>query len=1139
MNAVKLRTKLIISFIIFMVTLMSLGGMAYIRMSNMQEQINTFYYTYFDKYKAANYAITDINAIGRTIGNILINEEENYEAIKLEVDRLSGRVLGSMEYINSRASIVDEEKAIETFRQDWTKYSQFVYHSLMLLEKGKWQEAKVLRTEVGVNYQETLLASTEKLANLAESMMEEQLNRSERAYSLSINAVVITILIGFILTVLIILWVIPSVIRNLNILSNMMTCLSRGRLRTISKFKPHTRDEIGNVIEGFKVMALDLDQKNIQEQEYRRLQQEQAWIDSNVAKLTELMFGVTTIEQAASTFIQQFTPVLGAQYAVLYIREEDADHPIEQYRAYGWYAARGELEIHPVFKFGEGLVGQCAADKFPIVVHDLDEHSIQIESGMTNSTPTELKLYPILFEQKVIGILEIASLQPLSEINDRLLEHLGSNLAVIINMIIGRVKVDQLLRDSQALTEELQCQSEELLTQQEELRRSNEYLESQTYALRRSEELLQRQQEELEHYNNELISKTKAIEENMIATKQKNEELELARTALERQTLELALASKYKSEFLANMSHELRTPLNSMLVLSQLLAENKEQNLQDKQIEYARTINMSGVDLLSMIDEILDLSKIDAGQMNFSADEVQLAQFCQFMKNSFLAIAEQKGLQFEVKLADDVPSFIYTDEYRLKQIVRNLLSNAFKFTKSGSVHMCVNKIQMEDGLKLMIRVEDTGIGIPAEKQKIIFEAFQQLDGTTSRLYGGAGLGLSISRELSYMLGGQLTVDSEEGCGSIFTLVIPFCLDEEEWQASQEAFHSKQDSEVDKLIQQVSSTQLWGGSEPVQHSEMKEEGEPGNVLEIDPEKHPVDVNEESQVLDLNVSDPVSEQTEETASASTKWILVHTKLLIVEADEPQRESLIALLESDTVSVIAVSTAEEALEILNQEWINVMILDLTLPNMSGYELIHRIAKCSEWDHMPIIVYTGLTLRKTDEQELSKRVSRIIIKDSQAPERLLQETVDLINRLEPEELTHELQHNEILDPQLSGKRVLIVDDDVRNVFALSSMLEQYHMDIEYAENGYDAIQMIYNKPDYDIVLMDMMMPEIDGYEAMRRIRENPKYQALPIIALTAKAMKEDRKRCIEAGASDYISKPFQTEQLLSLMRVWIYNND
>ena len=620
--------------------------------------------------------------------------------------------------------------------------------------------------------------------------------------------------------------------------------------------------------------------------------------------------------------------------------------------------------------------------------------------------------------------------------------------------------------------------------------------------------MLQRQQEELEHYNNELILKTKAIEENMKATKQKNEELELARTALERQTLELALASKYKTEFLANMSHELRTPLNSMLVLSQLLAENKEHNLQDKQVEYARTINMSGVDLLSMIDEILDLSKIDAGHMHLTVNEMQIEQFCDFMQNSFSPIAEQKGLEFEVNLADDVPPHIYTDEYRLKQIVRNLLSNAFKFTKNGSVRMIVNKIEMEDGLKLMIRVEDTGIGIAPEKQSLIFEAFQQLDGTTSRLYGGAGLGLSISRELSFMLGGQLTVDSAEGFGSIFTLVLPLFQQEEDWYRTQQVSTDQLKKTMDFNASSEGENTIETWSEPIE---------------------PMDEIRREQ--DIIQCDPVAVKHGEPSLPVSKWILTPARLLIVEADGPQRESLIVLLESSSVTAIAVSTAKEALEVLEQERMNLMIMDLTLPDMSGYELINKIAKRSQLDRMPIIVYTGLTLRNTEELELKKRVSRIIMKDGQSPERLLQETFDLINRLEPEQLTRELQKNEVLDSQLSGKRVLIVDDDVRNVFALSSMLEQYQMDIQYAENGYEAIQMVNNNPDYDIVLMDMMMPEIDGYEAMRRIRSNPKFEKLPIIALTAKAMKEDRKRCIEAGASDYLSKPFQAEQLLTLM--------
>ncbi|PZM66161.1 response regulator, partial [Paenibacillus dendritiformis] len=712
----------------------------------------------------------------------------------------------------------------------------------------------------------------------------------------------------------------------------------------------------------------------------------------------------------------------------------------------------------------------------------------------------------------------------------QLLEQLADQLGVIIHSISGRLRVEELLRESQTLTEELQCQSEELLTQQEEMRRSNEHLEAQTEALKRSEEMLQRQQEELEHYNTELIAKTRALEEQMLATQEKNEELEAARKEMERQALQLALASKYKSEFLANMSHELRTPLNSLLVLSQLLSENKEGNLQQKQIEYARTIHMSGSDLLKMIDEILDLSKVDAGKMHLNYEKVHLSELTAYIRDSFSEIASQKCLRLEVHMDENVPDSLVTDGHRVMQIIRNLMSNAVKFTNRGSVAFHIGMaaeeeipahIRKEGMPYFAMRVKDTGIGIPEEKQDLIFEAFQQLDGTTSRKYGGAGLGLSISRELARLLGGTLAVESKEDEGSTFTFYLPV-------QATKQPEAMEGSA---RLIEQ------WNEKAMASAAAEPSAAEPGEEPRDDePAASPDRTWKKSH---LEWDNAVMHEVAAAAEQKRERVcpLERKKLLIVEDDGPQMQSLIALIEGADVEVHAVSTGTEALKSLADTKYDGLVLDLLLPDMNGFELLDSMGAHAELSKVPVIVYTGKLLDKKEELELKKRARSIIIKDVKSPERLLQETMLLLNRSGEEEAGARASGHTSNDQLLAGKRILLVDDDVRNVFALSSVLEQYDMDIVYAENGKEAIEALTGDPEhFDLVLMDMMMPEMDGYEAMRLIREMPAFEKLPIIALTAKAMKEDRNKCIEAGASDYVSKPFQTEQLLSLMRVWLY---
>lgn len=1127
----KLRTKLIIGYVMFMIIILALGWYSFARMGGLKQDLDHFYRDSFQKVELALSTRDDANAIARDLVTELLNPDKADQSGREVLDKVDGykeRINRSLEELTRKAAKAEEKQMVEAALHDWGRYDQFVTDAIRLSMENEYEQANQMRNEYGLDYQNYLLNSLGDLARYHEAMMDDQVTAATDTYEAALTWTAAIMLLGILVTAAVTLWVIPSVTRNLNTMSVMMRSLARGRMRVIQKLEPHTNDEIGEVIHVFKQMAEDIERRKRSEEQFRLVQEEQAWMDANIARVTELLNGAATLNQVGETFVSEFVPTLGAQYGALYIRD-DLKNP-DWLHLCGAYAANGSLQAETGFRVGEGLVGQCAHDEKPIYIHDVKNSSLRIQSGICDTAPVELVVYPIIFESTVIAVLELASVSPLAKKEQQLLEQLADQLGVIIHSISGRLRVEELLRESQTLTEELQCQSEELLTQQEEMRRSNEHLEAQTEALKRSEEMLQRQQEELEHYNTELIAKTRALEEQMLATQEKNEELEAARKEMERQALQLALASKYKSEFLANMSHELRTPLNSLLVLSQLLSENKEGNLQQKQIEYARTIHMSGSDLLKMIDEILDLSKVDAGKMHLNYEKVHLSELTAYIRDSFSEIASQKGLRLEVHMDQNVPDSLVTDGHRVMQIIRNLMSNAVKFTNRGSVAFHIGMaaeeeipahIRKEGMPYFAMRVKDTGIGIPEEKQDLIFEAFQQLDGTTSRKYGGAGLGLSISRELARLLGGTLSVESKEDEGSTFTFYLPV-------QATKQPEAMEGSA---RLIEQ------WNEKAMASAAAEPSAAEPGEEPRDDePAASPDRTWKKSH---LEWDNAVMHEVAAAAEQKRERVcpLERKKLLIVEDDGPQMQSLIALIEGADVEVHAVSTGTEALKSLADTKYDGMVLDLLLPDMNGFELLDSMGAHAELSKVPVIVYTGKLLDKKEELELKKRARSIIIKDVKSPERLLQETMLLLNRSGEEEAGARASGHASNDQLLAGKRILLVDDDVRNVFALSSVLEQYDMDIVYAENGREAIEALTGDPEhFDLVLMDMMMPEMDGYEAMRLIREMPAFEKLPIIALTAKAMKEDRNKCIEAGASDYVSKPFQTEQLLSLMRVWLY---
>ncbi|WP_150273497.1 response regulator [Paenibacillus tepidiphilus] len=1221
----KIKAKLLIGFSALLAIMLALTLIGYDRLNYMNDQLDSYQERY-NKGRASSGLRGEVNDMARILTTLMLNADTlSVDAEKGELDSKVLKAEGHLKTIETSLTTAEEMQMLNRIEKAYTAYMKYQDKAVSMLMAGYFQNANAYRNTEGQAIQNEMLDSLNALSDYNAFRMTDETAKAQAAADRSIQMVTLIMIVGLLMGLGVILWVIPSITRGLNVVSMMISSFGNGKMRAIRRIKVTSKDEIGDVARVFKEMAEDIEQKQEMEKAYAQAQSDQAWLNANVARVTELLRGMNSLDQVTHTFISEFAPVLEAQYGAIYLK--DSSNP-NLLTASAFYAGEeGEHQPKPSFSLGQGLIGQSAIDMKPIHLVDAPEDYISVASGLGNSRPGNISIHPLMFEDELLGVVEFASFKPFTSLQSELFHQLAVNLGVILNNISRRLAVEELLRESQALTEELQVQSEELQTQQEELRRSNENLEEQTDALKRSEELLQRQQGELEHFNVELMAKTQALQEQVQEVEEKRDEIEEARRQLEKQAHQLAVTSKYKSEFLANMSHELRTPLNSLLILSQLLTENKEGNLTDKQVEFAHTIYMSGSDLLKMIDEILDLSKVESGKMELTYEEIPLTELKTFVKQNFAPQAQKKGLALRLTFDEPLPNQVYADSHRLKQILRNLLSNAFKFTSSGFIEFNISNAEPEkmpaylprEYEYIAIAVKDTGIGIPRDKREIIFEAFQQVDGTTSRKYGGTGLGLSISRELARLLGGAITLESSEGQGSTFTLYLPvngyYSLlpgvveaaaaqqaaaiaeqveellpspvknaeaaplmppiddDREELGPNDKVLLIVEDDEsFAKILLSMARGRGFKGLVALQGDiglqmaktylpdaiildiqlpvmdgwailrELKGESETRHIP-----VHVISVNDEvKQGLMMGamayLRKPSTKEALERAFSQIEGYTDSTlkHLLIVEDDDIQRRSIMELIGHDDVIITAVSGGVEALAELRKQRYDCMVLDLMLGDMDGFELLDQIRDDEELNDLPIIIYTGKDLDSKEETRLRKYAESIIIKDVRSPERLLDETTLFLHRVEanlPEDKRKILQKLHNKEELFDGKKILLVDDDIRNVFALSSVLEGYHMEVKFAENGREALEMLKTVKDFDLILMDMMMPEMDGYEAMRLIRQMPEYQKLPIIALTAKAMKEDRSKCIEAGASDYMKKPISTDQLLSLMRVWLYS--
>ncbi|MCF0069998.1 response regulator [Dyadobacter sp. CY261] len=909
--------------------------------------------------------------------------------------------------------------------------------------------------------------------------------------------------------------------------------------------------------------------------------QEKNWILNAAIELSSAVRGEPTVEQLSERFVNKFVAITKSQVAVMYLMARSGN-VLERAAV---YAGSSDNNAPAHMPMGEGLLGQFVADKSDVLRLDVASGYLQIRTATGHAAPGIVILKNIKFDDSVIGVIEIGYLQDPGSKVIKLLETVSDNVAVSIMAAQAREMSNELL-------EKTQLQAEELESQQEELRVTNEELTRQTSLLQVSEEELRVQQEELKQINTELEEKAFMLEEQKSTIEEARDQIQIKADELER-------SGRFKSEFLANMSHELRTPLNSILILSRILGENKGARLSEEEQRYASVIYNSGNDLLTLINDILDLAKVESGKIELVHENIGTETVLAEIRNTFQKIAENKGLELHVGMEVSCPDKLYTDHTRLLQILRNLISNAVKFTSApGKVSLSISR---EEG-QLSFAVADTGIGIPLEKQASIFEAFQQADGSTSRKYGGTGLGLSISRELAGLFKGSISLKSIPGEGSVFTLKIPYLTDADAQptdNAQPTPVAESRVSEPGTVLPDNNQTRrlLLIEDDAVFAADMaaKAQSSGFNVQVATNGRDALEMVEAFKptaiILDMHLPDMSGEEVlkQLKKDTRTRLIPVHTvssgdyvddemlkhgaigfmqkpvdersaqrifdalkiegksleqqRLLLIEDDAYQSKYLGDFLTSNNIFVLYAYSAGEALNILESDRVDGIILDVRLADMNGLDLLDKIKKNPEWNALPVVVNTAEDLTQADLSRVMKYAHPVVIKTKKSNERLLDEVKLFLKKIQPKvqepQVPKESFSNAVVnsDQLFVGRKLLLADDDMRNIFALSAVLEDAGFSIEIATNGKEAINKLEDNPAIELILMDVMMPEMDGIEATRRIRQQGgRWANVPIIAVTAKAMQGDREQCLEAGANDYISKPVDVDKLLSLIKVWLH---
>lgn len=1204
---VSIRTKL---FFGFGIVLILFGLMAYLltlKLREANDRTTNIVEISSKKIILSHEILVNVMNAARHEKNMILESEP------LEMQRYEDGIRDAIKNIDTKTAelseLVDEKGAqlLESFHSKWKSYSSSLDEIISLAEKNQDEIAFKISAGKGYRLREEALTSLNLLVQKNEQSMMEDKRKSDENYSSAMNLIIFIVVLSLLISTFVAYWIVSGIGKRISFISQEAQKISsrehteeemkdtgQDELSTIfnslvtvnqsfreitqnansvasgnysTDFTPRSeRDALGNAL---KKMTFSLRETTAENKKH-------TWLTTGQNQLNETLRGDKTLEELSNHVLTFLCTYTNTQVGAFYLLGDD-----NMLTLTGRYAFSA---VNPKEKFalGEGLIGQVAAGGKPVYLSGIEEEHVRVVSALMDAKPKSVYVVPFTFEGRVLGVIELGNLSEFNNVEKEFILSCLESIGISVNSALSRKRIQQLL-------EETQVQSEELQSQQEELKQINEELEEQAQNLKQ-------QQEELQMTNEDLEEQTQALET-------KNREVERAKLEVEQKTKQLEVSSRYKSEFLANMSHELRTPLNSLLILSKDLHDNRTGNLTPDQVESAEIINKSGHDLLALINEVLDLSKIEAGKMHLNTEQINLLDFANGIFRDFKRPAEKKSLKLTLKTAADLPKSITSDSQRLSQILKNLLSNAIKFTERGEITLTFSKHGND---AIAISVADTGIGIPEDKQMAIFEAFQQADGGTSRKYGGTGLGLSISRELAKLLNGEISVKSELNKGSVFTLTLPL-------KVLQEGTYDKKTTYREP---QVVSTSTPVQSNYLNHPTIEDDrknivsgdkvvliieddlnfatvlrnqarnkgfksiaastGEDGLklaqeyvpsavILDIDLPGmdghqvlaelkanhhlrhipvHIMSVNERSMDPIKNgaveyLTKPVDKkQVEEAFSRIESFIERKMKnLLIIEDDANSRKAIRKLIGNGDVHSFEAGSGKEAIEIFKNNHVDCIVLDIGLPDISGFELIHKFLDLKK-GMPPVIIYTGRELTKKENDELQKYSDTIIIKGTKSEERLLDETALFLHRTidnlpaSKQKIITNLYDKELI---FQSKRILLVDDDMRNVFALSKVLKEKGMEIIKAENGLIALEELNKNSSIDLVLMDIMMPEMDGYEAMQKIRATPTISRIPIIALTAKAMKEDKQKCIDAGANDYITKPVDVERLLSLMRVWL----
>ena len=1081
-----------------------------------------------------------------------------------------------------------QQKSLEELKP--LKRLFFDYLSVRIEEKRKGQAVEADELEIGRRYMDNIRSIFRRMENQEQALLKERISSSEQFGNYSLILIIIAALLAIIISILFFARILndftarvklqkelekseEDTAERIRVISGVAGQISQGNYEI--RVDATESDALGSVGESLNNMANSL------QHSFTTLSDKE-WLQAGVAELNKVMIGEKTLEQLTKDIIEYLAVYTKSNAGVMYLMEGDYLHTVAGYS----YISTKDREN---FKLGEGLTGQAALSGQILELKTITPTDIKISYALGEIKPAHVIAVPLV-DEKTNGVVELATLKEYAARDVEFLSSVANNIGIAIKAAQNRKRLQELL-------EETQAQSEELQTQHTELESMNAELETQTEKLQASEEELRVQQEELQQTNEELAERSVLLEEKNMEIQKKSEDLELT--------------TRYKSEFLANMSHELRTPLNSILLLSRLLSENNDSNMNEEQIEFAKVIQSSGNGLLGLIDEILDLSKIEAGKMELELMDITVNEVTGSLNDLFNEVSKEKGIEFKI-ISNKAPMVIKTDKMRLEQILKNLISNAIKFTSKGSVTLEIKK-NPKDAKFISFSVKDTGIGIPREKQPLIFEAFQQADGSTKRKYGGTGLGLSISRELAKLLKGEITLTSNVNEGSEFTLSIPIIGSSIGQSVDKHHSYSQEETPEEITAPKSKDNKYLSAHIPEDVPDDREIIQEGDRVILIVED---DVNFAKSLLEfarqrqykgivsvrgdhalnlaivykpvgilLDIQLPIKsgwEVMEELKNNSqTKHIPVHImsshklkqesllkgavnfldkpvafeqmpeifkkiehiinreskKVLIIEDNSKHAKALAYFLETYNINSEIKSEVSDGLDALQKSEVDCVILDMGVPDKQAYEILESVRKNPELENLPVIVFTGKSLSMKEELKIKKYADSIVVKTAHSYQRMLDEVSLFMHLMEESKATNTPKKRNLLNNILSDKTVLVVDDDVRNIYSLTKALEALKMNIITAIDGTEAIAALEKHPEIDVVLLDMMMPNMDGYETATLIRKNHKLKNLPVIAVTAKAMTGDREKCINAGASDYITKPVDVDQLLSLLRVWLYD--